>query len=139
MRSQGPEVGGRLAKSELAILVISAAVTITIVSACSPLYPFNPWDDANCFFTVGRGIIHGLVPYRDLYEQKGPLLYLFSLCSGCPDIREVIYRRMDSRMRHGILVCGVLMEDRKALYRASEVCNRSGSLVFGAYLFDQTV
>ena len=82
MRSQGPEVGGRLAKSELAILVISAAVTITIVSACSPLYPFNPWDDANCFFTVGRGIIHGLVPYRDLYEQKGPLLYfLYALAA----------------------------------------------------------
>ena len=29
----------------------------------------------NCFFTVGRGITHGLVPYRDLYDQKGPLLY----------------------------------------------------------------
>ena len=75
MRSQGPCVDGKLTKSELAILVISAAVTITVVSASSPLYPFNPWDDANCFFTVGRGIIHGLVPYRDLYEQKGPLLY----------------------------------------------------------------
>ena len=82
MRSPGPEVGGKLSKSELAILVISAAVTITIVSACSPLYPFNPWDDANCFFTVGRGIIHGLVPYRDLYEQKGPLLYfLYALAA----------------------------------------------------------
>ena len=54
---------------------MSAAVTITFVSASSPLYPFNPWDDANCFFTLGRGIIHGYVPYRDLYEQKGPLLY----------------------------------------------------------------
>ena len=65
----------KLSKMELAFLILAASLTITIVSTSSPLYPFNPWDDANCFFTVGRGIIHGLVPYRDLYEQKGPLLY----------------------------------------------------------------
>ena len=65
----------KLSKYELIFLLISATVTITFVSTCSPLYPFNPWDDANCFFTLGRGILHGLVPYRDLYEQKGPLLY----------------------------------------------------------------
>ena len=75
MRSRELDAKGKLTKPELAILIISATVTITVVSACSPLFPFNPWDDANCFFTLGRGIIHGLVPYRDLYEQKGPLLY----------------------------------------------------------------
>ena len=65
----------KLTRFELAFLIIAATVTITVVSTCSPLYPYNPWDDANCFFTLGRGIKHGLVPYRDLYEQKGPLLY----------------------------------------------------------------
>ena len=70
-----PLKNDRLTKTEAAILILAATVTITIVSTCSPLYPFNPWNDANCFFTLGRGIIHGLVPYRDLYEQKGPLLY----------------------------------------------------------------
>lgn len=65
----------KLTKKELIFLILSAAVTMTVVSTNSPLYPFNPWDDVNCFFTLGRGIIHGLVPYRDLYEQKGPLLY----------------------------------------------------------------
>ena len=30
---------------------------------------------------MGKGIVHGLVPYRDLYEQKGPILYfLHALC-----------------------------------------------------------
>ena len=65
----------KLTTLELAVLIAAAVITITIVSACSPLFPFNPWDDTNCFFTLGRGIIHGVVPYRDLYEQKGPLLY----------------------------------------------------------------
>lgn len=48
---------------------------IGICSKSSPLYPMNDWVDVNCFFTVGRGIRHGLIPYLDLYEQKGPLIY----------------------------------------------------------------
>ena len=75
MRPKELNAKDKLTKLEIAVLILSAAVTITFVSTSSPLYPFNPWDDANCFFTLGRGIIHGLVPYRDLYEQKGPLLY----------------------------------------------------------------
>lgn len=69
-------------KLEYALLILAAVITITFVSTSSPLYPFNPWDDANCFFTLGRGITHGLVPYKDLYEQKGPLLYfLYALAA----------------------------------------------------------
>ncbi len=39
------------------------------------MYPTNDWVDTNAFFTVGRGMARGLVPYRDLFEQKGPLVY----------------------------------------------------------------
>lgn len=56
-------------------LFIFATILITIFSYCSPLYPFQTWVDPNCFFTVGKSILDGIVPYRDLYEQKGPLLY----------------------------------------------------------------
>lgn len=52
-----------------------SALFMTICSKCSILCPFNDWYDPNCFFTVGKGMLHGLVPYRDLFEQKGPLLY----------------------------------------------------------------
>ena len=62
-------------------LLVSAAV-LTVCSKNSFLYPLNDWVDVNCFFTVGRGIIHGLVPYQDLYDQKGPLLYyIYALAS----------------------------------------------------------
>lgn len=38
--------------------------------------------DPNCFLTVGKGILEGEVPYRDLYEQKGPYVYfLHALCA----------------------------------------------------------
>lgn len=59
---------------------LAAFGTLAVCSKSSFLYPMNDWVDVNCFFTVGRGILHGLVPYRDLYEQKGPLIYfLFAL------------------------------------------------------------
>lgn len=55
--------------------MLLAALFIGLGSKSSPLYPMNDWVDVNCFFTMGRGILDGMVPYRDLYEQKGPVLY----------------------------------------------------------------
>ena len=54
---------------------LCAAVCLLICSKSSPLYPMNDWVDVNCFVTMGRSLLAGLVPYRDLYEQKGPVLY----------------------------------------------------------------
>ena len=61
---------------EWGILLLSAGAAVTICSKSSPLYPFNDWVDANCFFTVGKAMAHGQVLYRDIYEQKGILLYV---------------------------------------------------------------
>ena len=58
--------------------VFSLLVSFAVLLICSKnsfLYPLNDWVDVNCFFTVGRGITHGMVPYLDLYDQKGPILY----------------------------------------------------------------
>ena len=45
-------------------------------------YPLNNWGDAQCFFTVGKSMVRGQVLYRDIYEQKGPLvLFLHGLAS----------------------------------------------------------
>lgn len=52
-----------------------AAVYLLIGSKSSPLYPMNDWVDVNCFFTMGKSLLAGQVPYVDLYEQKGPVLY----------------------------------------------------------------
>ena len=60
--------------SALGTLVLAVAA-ITLFSRSSPLYAFNIWCDPHCFFTVGKGVLDDVVPYRDLYEQKGPLLY----------------------------------------------------------------
>lgn len=52
-----------------------AAGFLLVCSKSSPLYPMNDWVDVNCFFTMGKSLLKGQVPYRDLYEQKGPVLY----------------------------------------------------------------
>ena len=66
------------AKGEAFWILTSAALSfvfLLIASKSSPIYPMNDWVDMHCFFTVGRGWHEGMIPYRDLVEQKGPLLY----------------------------------------------------------------
>ncbi len=62
-------------KRSMLFLLIMVFGAVTICSKSSPLYPLNNWDDANCFFTVGKSIANGRVLYQDIFEQKGPLLY----------------------------------------------------------------
>ena len=62
------------AKRFLFFLLCSFAI-LMLCSKCSVLYRFNDWCDMNWFHTMGRGMFSGKVPYRDLYEQKGPVLF----------------------------------------------------------------
>lgn len=56
--------------------LICAAALLMVCSMNSWLYPVNPWVDVNIVATVGRGMLHGQVPYRDLFDHKGPLAFL---------------------------------------------------------------
>ncbi len=61
--------------------LLISLIFLFICSKNSPFYPFNNWDDPNSFFTVGKGMANGLVPYKDLFEQKGPIIYLIHAIS----------------------------------------------------------
>jgi hypothetical protein len=54
---------------------LSAFVFITLCSKSSFLYPLNDWGDVSCYFVIAKGIVNGMVPYRDLIEQKGPIIF----------------------------------------------------------------
>ncbi len=56
--------------------ILVAFFMLLFTSKNSFFYTFNDWEDANAFFTMGKSVVNGLVPYKDLFEQKGPLLYL---------------------------------------------------------------
>ncbi len=55
---------------------ICATLILLFTTRSSVLFVCNNWDDANSYFTMGKGMMNGLVIYRDLYDQKGPFLYL---------------------------------------------------------------
>lgn len=65
--------------------LMASAGILMICSMNSWLYPLNPWNDANCFVTVGREMLRGSLPYRDLMEHKGPLLYALHALALWPD------------------------------------------------------
>lgn len=64
----------------IAVIFIIALATVTMSS--SPLYVTNEWSDTNAMFTMGRSLVDGMVPFRDLVEQRGPVLYgIFAVAS----------------------------------------------------------
>lgn len=73
----------RESRRMLAISALIAAVLLLLFSRCSPLYPTNNWGEANAFFTVGRGMLAGKVPYRDLSLRAGPLVYALHALAAC--------------------------------------------------------
>ena len=57
------------------ICLLVSFATLAVCTRSSFLYPLNDWVDSNCYFTVGKSMFNGKVVYRDIYEQKGVLLY----------------------------------------------------------------
>lgn len=60
---------------EVCFFLLSAWVILMLASRSSFLYPFNNWDDANSYFSVGKALFNGKMPYRDVFDQKGMYLY----------------------------------------------------------------
>lgn len=60
----------------LGIFVLYSFVILLFCSRTSPLFVLDDYVDANVYFTMGKGWVHGKVPYLDLFDHKGPLLYL---------------------------------------------------------------
>lgn len=57
--------------------VAVAFLLLLFATRSSFLYPCNNWNDANSYFSVGKAIFNGKLPYRDVFDQKGMYLYFF--------------------------------------------------------------
>ena len=64
-----------LSRKQIGFLALAAILTVTVCSTSSPLYAINTWNDANIYFSIGKSMLKGMLPYRDLFDHKGPLLY----------------------------------------------------------------
>lgn len=76
IRLMGEKLVSRNKYLIIGLYLIIAFSLLLVASRSSPLYPFNDWVDVNTFFTMGKGMMQGKLPYRDLFDHKGPLLYL---------------------------------------------------------------
>ncbi len=83
----------RVCHSPLLLFLVFSIVLVTLFSTCSPLYPCNPWGDANVFMTIGKNMLHGMMPYRDLFDLKGILLFMLHEWAAffCPHSFHAIY------------------------------------------------
>lgn len=62
-------------RKDLFFLLGLSTVLMTFGSMTSILFPIHVGVDQNCFFTIGKSVLDGDVLYRDIYDQKGPLLF----------------------------------------------------------------
>ena len=97
-------------------LLLTAAFALSFLflligSKSSPLYPMNDNVDLNVYMTVGRGILDGQVPYRDLFEQKGPWLFFIHA------FLAIFFRQGYGGIFLLELVCFALM-----LYYSAKIC-----------------
>lgn len=58
----------------------------------SPIHTFNSHCDYQWYLTMGRSWVAGKIPYRDLFEQKGPIIYaVFAIASLFPNVQFIIW------------------------------------------------
>ncbi|MDP2675776.1 MAG: glycosyltransferase family 39 protein, partial [Dehalococcoidia bacterium] len=60
-----------------ALLALSALPLLLLAPMLNA--PFEP--DEGVYGTIARGWLHGAIPYRDLWDNKGPLLFLWYAAS----------------------------------------------------------
>lgn len=54
--------------------LMALVFAVSVFTSTNPIWGYSGVDSA-CFILMGRGMIHGIVPYRDLVDNKGLVLY----------------------------------------------------------------
>lgn len=76
MEQQGIIQQLKESKSYLIALTLYAFLFLFFCSKMSPLYPTNEWADVNVYFNVGKGMFSGMTLYTDIFDHKGPLIFI---------------------------------------------------------------
>ena len=103
------EMKDKKAWIKIVYLAVAAFILVLFASRSSFLYPCNDWNDANSYFSVGKALMNGKVPYRDVFDQKGMYLYF---------LYGLAYLVSHTTFRGVFLVEGLLaLADLLTLYR----------------------
>lgn len=63
----------------LLCLVVTVVYLLFFSPMTLPMHPYY-YQDMAIYACVGKGMTHGLLPYRDLFDHKGPLFYAIYAC-----------------------------------------------------------
>ncbi len=58
------------------LALLCATLALLIATSSSPLYAANFGRIRTSISPSGRGMTRGLMPHRDLFDHKGPLLFM---------------------------------------------------------------
>lgn len=61
--------------SVIGVLFVFSFLNLFFAAYSSPFYRYSPYTDANIYMAVARAMQNGLLPYRDVFDHKGLLLY----------------------------------------------------------------
>ena len=56
--------------------LVASFLALLFFSRSSFLYPMNTWVDSNASLTMGKAFLRGRVLYSQIFDQRGPYLYL---------------------------------------------------------------
>ena len=73
------------------IFFIISFLMMLLFSESSSLYWFNNFADTQIYFTIGRGMMHGILPYKGLLDQKGPMTFLIYGLASLMQIKNCMY------------------------------------------------
>jgi hypothetical protein len=59
----------------VAQLILLLVVVVTVLSQVAPVYQPIPGRDQGVYLYIGRQILEGKIPYRDVWDHKGPVIY----------------------------------------------------------------
>ena len=68
----------RFDRKDILLLCLIALLFVTIMSSTSFLYDYWYPLDSTIYQIIGKGWTEGNIPYVDLWDQKGPLLYFIN-------------------------------------------------------------
>ena len=61
------------------LFTISALFVLIMSFSTSPLYPYYFGGDSAQFQTVGKGWSMGMIPYKNMFDHKGPIIFFVDM------------------------------------------------------------
>ncbi len=62
-------------KKVIAYIFLYLFFLLLFTTHMSPMYFSNEWSDVNVYFTIGKSIFNGKVPYTEVFDHKGPFIF----------------------------------------------------------------